>query len=141
MTICKKSWREKIAVKKSPKCVCLEKDFAGIPKGTMLFVGTPQIVDAYIRKIPFGKTRNIRRLRADLAKAHECDTTCPVSTAIFIRMSAEAAWDDINGGVSLKKVAPFWRLVEPDSSIAKKLRAGSQWISHQRELEARVEIA
>jgi hypothetical protein len=136
MAKCQKTWKEKIAVKKSPKRVVLEKDFAGIPAGTLLFVGTPQIVDTYIKKIPHGRTQTMHSLRRDLAKQHDCEATCPVSTAIFVRMSAEAAWDDIEAGVALDKVSPFWRVVEPDSTIAKKLRADSAWIAHQRSIEA-----
>jgi hypothetical protein len=135
MPTCKKTWKEKIAVEKSPKRVVLDKDFAGIPKGTMLFVGTPKIIDQYIRKIPNGRMQTMHSLRRDLAKQHDCEATCPVSTAIFVRMSAEAAWDDIQAGVALDKVAPFWRVVEPDSTIAKKLRVDSAWIAHQREME------
>jgi hypothetical protein len=136
MPACKKTWKEKIAVQKSPKRVRLEKDFAGIPAGTMLFVGTPQIVDAYIKKVPYGQTRTMHRLRRDLAKQHDCDATCPVSTAIFLRIAAEAAWEDIQLGKALSQVTPFWRVIEADSTIAKKLSADSAWISHQRETES-----
>lgn len=48
--------------------------------------------------------------------------TCPVSTAVFIRIAAEAAWEDIKAGVPPEQVTPFWRVVQPDSTIAKKLR-------------------
>ena len=50
---------EKLKRKKSPKKVNLEFDFAGIKAGSMMFVGTPMIVDGYIRKIPHGKTRTV----------------------------------------------------------------------------------
>jgi hypothetical protein len=50
---------------------------------------------------------------------------------------AEAAWDEIEGGKAASDVVPFWRVVDPKSPLAKKLRAGSQWIEQQRLAEAR----
>jgi hypothetical protein len=45
---------------------------------------------------------------------------------------AEAAWDEICGGKATTDVAPFWRVIDPKSPLAKKLRAGVQWIEQQR---------
>jgi hypothetical protein len=129
-------WNTKLNVKKLPKRVKLDKDFAGIKAGSMLFVGTPQIIDAYVRKIPAGETRTIERMRRELARKNDCDATCPVSTAIFLRISAEAAIEHLNAGKATADVAPFWRVIEPQSTIAGKLPIDSQWIAHQRELEA-----
>ena len=109
-----------MAVAKNPKRVQLETDFAGIKAGAMLYVGTPQLIDQYIRKIRCGETRTVERMRRDLARQNKCDATCPVSTAIFVRMAAEAAWEDITAGIDTAQVTPFWRAVEPDSRIAKK---------------------
>ena len=132
----KKTWREKRDLEKQPKRVRLDADFAGIRAGQMLFVGTPRLVDDYVRRIPRGETRSIERLRRELARAHRCDATCPVSTAIFLRIAAEAAWEELESGRPIEEVTPFWRALEPGSTIAKKLRVDSQFIAHQRELEA-----
>ena len=131
-----KSWKDKMAVAKSPKRVQLETDFAGIKAGSWLYVGTPLLIDQYIRKIPYGETRTVERMRRDLARQNKCDATCPVSTAIFVRLAAEAAWEDISAGVPAAKVSPFWRAIEPDSRVAKKLPVDSAWIAHQRAIEA-----
>lgn len=130
------TWRAKVAAKKQSKRVTLDKDFAGIAAGSLLFVATPQIVADYVKKIPRGETRTIQRLRNDLARNYRCDATCPVSTAIFLRMAAEAAWEGIKAGESLDAVTPFWRVIEPGSTIAKKLSADSAWLAHQREVES-----
>jgi hypothetical protein len=106
-------WNTKLNVKKLPKRVKLDKDFAGIKAGSMLFVGTPQIIDAYVRKVPVGETRTIERMRRELARKNDCDATCPVSTAIFLRISAEAAIEQMNAGKSSGDVSPFWRVIEP----------------------------
>jgi hypothetical protein len=128
-------WTAKLAVKKDPKRVRLEHDFAGVAAGQMLFVATPQIVDRYVRRITHGESRSIVRLRRDLARAHKCDATCPVSTAIFLRISAEAAWEAIQAGAAPSDVAPFWRIVEPNSPLAKRLSVDSRWIAAQRAAE------
>ncbi len=131
-----KSWKEKVAAKKSPKRVRLDTDFAGVPAGSMLFVGTPQIVDEYVKRIPRGETRTIQRLRRELARRNECDAMCPVSTAIFLRMVAEAAWEDLSAGEGLDAVTPFWRVVEPGSTLAKKLPMDDAWLQAQRDAES-----
>jgi hypothetical protein len=129
------SWTAKLQQPRAPKRVRLEADFAGIKAGNLLFVGTPPIVDAYIRAIPRGEVRSIERMRREIARRHRCDAMCPVSTAIFLRMVAEAAWEQLEAGSGLQSVAPFWRVVEPGSTTAKKLSVDSRWIELQREAE------
>ena len=128
--------QERFSKKKEPKKVLLEKDFAGIKKGQWMFVGTPQIVADYIKRIPFGETRTIERMRRELARRRKCDASCPVSTAIFIRVAAQAAIDDIEDGVAPAATTPFWRLINSEDKIAKKLTIDSAWIDNQREIEA-----
>lgn len=128
-------WRKRFRDKKEPKVVVLETDFAGARAGTKLFIATPGIVANYVARIPRGETRTIERLRNELARAHGATSTCPVSTAIFLRIVCEAAWDDLNDGKSSDEVVPFWRAVEPDSKIAKRLRCDAKWLTHMRERE------
>lgn len=132
-----KTWSHRFEAKRYPKRVTLDADFAGIPAGSTLFVGTPQILQTYIRKIPCGETRTIQRLRREIARANRCAAMCPVSTAIFLRILAEAAWDDLNAGKGVRDVTPFWRVIEPGSAIAKKLRATETWLREQRQAEVR----
>lgn len=130
------SWNTKMSKARAPKRVRLEADFAGIKAGNMLFVGTPAILEDYVRSVPRGEVRTIERMRREIARRHRCDAMCPVSTAIFLRMVAEAAWEQIESGADTNDVAPFWRVIEPESTLAKKLRADSRWIALQREQEA-----
>ncbi len=131
-----KTATEKLKQKKSPKKVLLEKDFAGVKAGQWLFVGTPQIVADYIRKIPPGQTRSIVRMRNEIARRRRCDAMCPVSTAIFVRIAAEVAIEEMNAGAKLLEVIPFWRLLAGSDKIAKRLPIDSAWIDRQRDLEA-----
>jgi 6-O-methylguanine DNA methyltransferase, DNA binding domain len=129
-------WNTKLNAKKLPKRVKLDKDFAGIKAGSTLFVGTPQIIDAYVRKVPAGETRTIERMRRELARKNDCDATCPVSTAIFLRISAQAAIEQMKAGKAPAEVSPFWRVIQAQSTIAGKLPIDSHWITQQREIEA-----
>ena len=125
-----------LASKKAKKKVVLERHFAGIKAGQLMLVGTPQLVDAYVRRIPAGETRSIRRLRNEMARNHRCNATCPVSTAIFLRLVAQAALDEIEAGAELVDVAPFWRAVAPEDKLVKKLSVDADWIRFQRERES-----
>jgi hypothetical protein len=127
-----KTWKQKMNAK-PPHTVVLDKDFAGVPAGARLLISCPKEVEHYLRtKVPPGETRAIQQMRRELAAAHGADAACPVSTAIFLRTVAEAAWDDIEAGTPISEIAPFWRVVDPPSPLAKKLRAGGAWIEQQR---------
>ena len=80
-------------------------------------------------------TRTVPAMRTELARRNKCDATCPVSTAIFVRMVAEAALEEIEEGVPLSDVAPFWRILEGKDKISGKLNVDPDWIDHQREVE------
>jgi hypothetical protein len=130
-----KTWKQKLAAK-PPHTVMLDKSFAGVPAGAKLLISCPMEVAEYLRtRIPPGETREIQQLRRELAAEHGADATCPVSTAFFLRTVAEAAWDEIEAGAAATEVAPFWRVIDPQSPLAKKLRAGSHWIEKQRAAE------
>ena len=133
----KKTAREKLAIAKQTKKVVMDKAWAGMKPGDHMFVATPQIVDAYIKTIPHGETRTIPVMRSELAEAENCDATCPMSTAIFVRMVAEAALEDLAEGKTVSEVSPFWRMITSQDKMAAKLNIDPAWIDEQRELEAR----
>lgn len=130
-------WRKRFHDKKQDKIVVLDTDFAGIKAGCKLYIATPGIIANYINHIPAGETRSIERMRNELARKHGATATCPVTTAIYLRVVCEAMWDDYEEKVSIEKLVPFWRIVEPGSTIAKKLRCDSQWLEHMRDVETK----
>jgi hypothetical protein len=130
----KKTWAEKMNAK-PPHHVVLDKDFAGIPKGAKLHISSPVEIAAELRKIPPGSILSIQAFRHRLAEKNKCDATCPVSTSIFLRIVAEHTWEEFNSSSSTQDLAPFWRVVESSSPMAKKLNFDSAWIDLQRELE------
>lgn len=131
-----KTWADKMQAR-PPHTVVLDKDFAGVPAGARLLISCPlELAEHLQTQIPPGTTISVQQLRRDLAARHGADATCPVSTAIFLRTVAETAWDEIEAGKPIDQVTPFWRVVEPGTPLAKKLRAGSDWIAEQRAAEA-----
>ncbi len=126
---------ERLKDSKPEKRVVLDKDFAGVKAGQTLYVANPKIVDQYVRAIPAGQTRSIVQMREDLARSRDADATCPVSTAIFLRISAQAAIDEMEGGRSKGDVSPFWRVLRASDRITSKLSIDRQWIDTQRVLE------
>lgn len=130
-----KAWQERFKKSKAPVVKQLDVDFAGLKRGMMMLVSSPEEIDAYIRTIPHGEARPMNQLRAELAHKHNADATCPASTAIFLRVVAEAACEGLQSGKALDSITPFWRVVEPGSRLAQKLTCGSDFLEALRERE------
>ena len=130
----KKTWAEKMKAK-PPHHVIIDKDFAGIPKGSKLHISSPEEIASELKNIAPGSFMSIQAFRHRLAQKNHCDATCPVSTSIFLRIVAEYTWEEFNSSSTSKDLAPFWRVVESSSPMAKKLNFDSAWIDLQRELE------
>ena len=131
----KKTWIEKRDCNKSFNIKTIDKKFADIPKGSKMFIATPQIIDDYVNRIPFGKSTDLATMRNDLAIEYQVDKTCPVTTGIFLRIVSEASFEELNAGKDIEKVTPFWRIVNPKSILAEKLACGIYFIQKQRENE------
>ena len=131
----KKNWLDKLNEKKEPKIKRIEIDFADIPSGSNMLIATPKIIDKYIKEIGFGKRIDTKTLRKDLAIEHNADYTCPVTTGIFLRIVAEANYEKLHQGKQLDEITPFWRVIEPNSALAKKLTFGQEFLLQQIEIE------
>ncbi len=131
----KKTWLDKLSEKKEPRIKRIDFDFADIPANSNMFIATPQIIDNYIKKIPKGKNVTVQTMRKDLAIENRADYTCPVTTGIFLRIVAEANFEKFIQANSLKGITPFWRVVEPNSTLSKKLSFGQDFIIYQRKAE------
>ena len=131
----KKTWLEKLNEKKQAKIKRIEFDFADIPAGSNMFIATPKLIDQYIKEIRFGKRIDSKTLRKDLALEHNADYTCPVTTGIFLRIVAEANYEKWQQGEALEEITPFWRVIEPNSALAKKLTFGQDFLLKQIDKE------
>lgn len=133
----RKTWTDKLHETKQAKVKRIETDFADIPAGSSMFIATPQIIDGYVKQLKKGAQVNIKTLRKDLALQHGADYTCPVTIGIFLRIVAEAAYENLQQGTPVSKLTPFWRVIEPDSPLAKKLSFGQDFLKEQIRAEAR----
>lgn len=131
----RKTWSEKLATGQ-PHVVTLDRAYAGMPVGGRMLVSSPLELQAYLRRQLRPGTRiDLAELRSRLARLHGADGCCPMSTSIFLRIVAEHAWDQLEAGVPIEQLAPFWRVVDPAGPLAAKLRAGPRWIQEQRRAE------
>ena len=131
----RKSWQEKLNAHCIPKVERAAKEFAGIKEGQMMLIPSPKLVDEYIRQIPEGKQVDVPTLRNDLATEFHAEVTCPLTTGIFIRIAAEAAYEQYQKGTPISKITPFWRVVNEKSNTAKKLTFGTEFLKRQRKKE------
>ena len=131
----RKTWIEKRDLSKEAKVEVLDKDFADMKTGEKMLVATPEIVDAYVRHIPKGKEGSLLQMRKDLAAEYHADKTCPVTSGIFLRIVAEAAYEELQQGKPASKITPFWRIITEKSPAAKKLSFGTDFLTEQRKKE------
>ncbi|HEY0742498.1 MAG TPA: hypothetical protein VGD40_13580 [Chryseosolibacter sp.] len=127
-----KTWSDKINSDKPHEVKKNEKGFADITPGSSMLIATPKIVDDYVRQIPKGKEVTLQTMRKDLATEYNADYTCPVTAGIFLRIVAEAAHEQYSKGKPLSKITPFWRVIDENSTIGKKVSFGSDFIKQQR---------
>lgn len=133
-----KSWQQRLHNGSQSKVKRIEKAFAGIPAGSLMYISTPMEVDAFIRNISYGQQVAPEKMRAELAAKNQADYTCPVSTGIFLRIAAEAAFEDYEKGIGVDSICPFWRAVNIDSKLAQKLSFGTALLRQQQADEAMV---
>ena len=129
-----KTWKQKLQTGE-PKVEVTDRAFAGIAAGARMLISTPKEVDSFIRVLPAGASLTLPELKSALAQAHGAEAICPLTTAIFLRIVAEAAWDEHIEGKSLDQITPFWRVIAPGDKVSGKLRCGAEFIAKQRTAE------
>ena len=128
-------WRKRFDTAKPPRTVVPHTDFAGIRAGAVVYIASPGVIANDISRVPAGETRSIERMRHELARKNGATATCPVTTAIYLKVVAEAALQDLARGLPVESVTPFWRVIDPGGKIANRLTCDSEFIRHARELE------
>lgn len=100
-----------------------------------MLVATPLIVDAYLRNIPEGTHTSLQQMRKDLAAEYGAAYMCPVTAGIFLRIAAEAAWEDLQSEKKPGEITPFWRMIDRKTPAFKKLTFGTDFLIEQRRKE------
>ncbi|MER9850814.1 hypothetical protein NKJ55_26445 [Mesorhizobium sp. M0106] len=127
-----KSWNDRLntlginGITPSPRTI------GDVVEGQPMLVPTARQVHAFIRSIPEGMDMNIRALRTALAIEHGAEMTCPVTIGYHLRTVAEAANEDLERGMALGDVAPFWRVVDASTPTTKKLSFGAAFVAQRK---------
>jgi hypothetical protein len=128
-------WSEKLraarphAIAKAPMTV------GEVKKGAAMLTPSPLLLDAEIRLIPQGQSRDLGALRRALAARHGAEITCPIATAAQIRIVAEAAYESLGAGRPIGEITPFWRVLDQTAPTAAKLACGPDFIARRRAAE------
>lgn len=131
----RKTWVEKLNPDAVPEVKRISSDFADIKAGETMLIATPLIVKDYIQQLTKGHETTLAQMRKDLAAIYHADKTCPVTSGIFLRIVAEAAWEEYQAGKPLRNITPFWRILTEKSPTAKKLSFGTEFLVQQRQKE------
>ena len=137
MSKIKKTWVEKRDCDKEPLVKINPKSWSDMPKGIKMFLPTPKIVDQYVFNIPKGKFNDVKSLRKEMAKDFNAEMSCPMVTGIALRIVSEASYEEYNAGIDLDAITPFWRMVNPYTTLAGKLACGIDFIS-QRQMDENI---
>ncbi len=116
-----------------------ERAFGGLVPGELVVIPSPHDIERALRKIPVGQISSQPDLRRTLATQHDADNACPAMTGFQLRYVAEISTEALAAGMDAADVVPFWRVVEPDSKIARRLANGPELIARLRQQEAGVE--
>jgi hypothetical protein len=136
----KKTWTEKLNDrKKFPKTLPLEKNFPcakslekwGAKPGDSVVLTPPIEVDEIMKKVPKGKLITIYEICSQLAKKHNADYCCSLTTGIFINIAANATEEAKERGE--KNTTPYWRTVKAEGLLNEKYPGGA--IDHKKLLE------
>jgi alkylated DNA nucleotide flippase Atl1 len=87
-----------------------------------MLVPTPLLVAEEVRKVRKGRVVTPRDLRQRLAARNGADSTCPMTTGIFLSIIAGAAEEQLAAGK--RPVAPYWRVVGEDGRLNPKWPPG-----------------
>ena len=116
------TWRAKLEKEQEPKVVDVPPKMAKRFGTGKMLIATPLLVDALMRQVPQGKLVTIGQIRERLAKDFCADSTCPLTTGIFLRIAAETAEEDLRMG--RKEITPYWRVVRDDGSLNERFPGG-----------------
>ena len=132
MARARKSWHEKLdkPVEGLPKVVEVPDKWVKTMGGRRVLVPTPRMVDDLVRTVSERQLITVGQIRRRLAASFQADSTCPLTTGIFLRIISEAAEEDRQAGTT--PITPYWRVVKDDGSLNPKFPGGVE--SHAQKL-------
>jgi hypothetical protein len=92
--------------------------------GGSMLIPHPKEVMNVIDNIPEGKIMDLDSLRKKLAKQHNTDISCPMTTGIFVNLVGQA-YDE--GSIN----SPFWRVIRNKGELNHKFPGGIEHHKNQ----------
>lgn len=136
----KKSWREKLADDKDlPKVGEVSGKLSKRWGEGCFVIPAPREVDALMRQVPKGRVVTINELRAALARKHQTDFACPITTGIFSWIAAHAAAEDEAAG--RKRITPYWRTLKQGGEVNPKYPGGVEAVAKRLRAEGHKIVA
>ena len=111
----------------------IERNFADLKAGEKMLITSPRSIANYLTKIPYGTEKSVELMRRELAENANADNTCPLTYGIFLRIAIEASIEQSNGA---KPDLPFWRVIDRNSSLIKKLPISEKYLTELRTSES-----
>jgi hypothetical protein len=120
----KQTFREKVDKPAEPQRVqipdTMHKRFGS---GSMI-IATPKLIEYLIQDIPERQIILVSQLMDHLAQAFQTNTTCPMTTGIFLNLVAKATEEDrANGHTNL---VPYWRVLKTKGELNPKYPGGME---------------
>lgn len=117
----RKSWRDKLNGLQSAVRKPAPMNIAGMKKGEMMLIPTPQIIKQFVEAIPEGTSMSIVEMRKAMANNHDAEVTCPITTGFHLRTVTEATFEDHDEGLPMEAMTPVWRVLDNKAPTLKKL--------------------
>ena len=130
----RKTWREKLADGKGlPKVGPVEGGMTRRWGEGIMVIPSPVEVDAVMRAVPAGKLITISEIREILARKHDADFGCPMTTGIFAWIAAHAAEEAAAEGEA--ETTPYWRTLKSGGELNPKYPGGIPELRRRLEAE------
>ncbi len=118
-----KSWQEKLRDSKGlPKVVSLTGDAKRHWKADSMAVPSPLEISEIMTKVPKGKLITIQEIRKIVARRHQADIGCPLTSGVFSWIVAHAAAEQALQGK--RRIVPYWRTLKTGGELNPKYPGG-----------------
>jgi hypothetical protein len=101
-------------------------------KTRKVLIPTAQMLDGFVRRLPFGKASDIAAMKKEFVLNAGADLTCPVTARLHLYTLCESAMQARADGA---EATPFWRLIGADDATVKKVRGAPELIRRMRARE------
>ncbi len=130
----KKTWKEKLLDSKGhPSVMEIGPDMQKRWGSGRLVIPAPIEVDEIMRGVRKGSVMTIDDIRKQLAKKHQVDFACPITTGIFAWIAANAADEEERMGK--KRITPYWRILKTGFELNPKYPGGIENLRARLEAE------